>query len=799
MKKPFLIVLFYFLCLINCLAQEMSFNETTFFFGEKNEVDGAFSHDFHFINSGDKVLVIRDVVPGPGCTASGWKSSYEPGERGTVRITYHPENRVRSHLNIPSQIVTNVAGTPYGLTITGDIILTSHPSVKYFDLKKENKEKEKTLSPPQDDYDLILRRYVDRLINTNEKLEKELKSVPDYVKSMRKDGSWSYLDYDNRYATNWEPLYHLVQLLRMAFAYSLPESDYYGNKTLYNAIIQGLRYWYQKKPTSKNWYANQISAPNYIVQILAVMELGKTTTEARIKAQLLEMINNSDPNSQPTSGKIKIGMIHLIRGCLLEDYEQVALSSSQLFEPIRLSDREGIQKDLSYLDHGRQLYIGGYGLNMIEEAINAMGLLEGTQYAMPEEKMSLLSEYIRGTYFNTFRSCYIDYSVIGRSIASENSLLNKNKIILNKLIHYDAIHASEYRDIQKRFEIEDPTYERTDRNQLFYLADYMLHNRKSYDFSVRCVSSRTIHDEVANGEGLLSTYLADGATNIRVFGDEYYNIFPVWEWDKIPGTTTPVGEIRNHYVENGETGHTSFVGGASDGLYGVMVYLMDDHGIKAHKSWFTFDEEVVCLGSGIKNSSSKAINTSVNQCHLKGNVLFLNTNKKIIKANTKKNYRGFIWHNNIAYFFPSYTSITLKTEYQKGSWNKINYNQSSTEISLPVFNLYIEHGSDRVENDYEYILIPGKDLQQLQKYNPNNIQILSNTESLQAVYNKKLDVLQAVFYEPGTVKIGGKKISVKYPSTLIITDLKTSTPKITITDPTQERILSEYKDYSISK
>ena len=334
-------------------------------------------------------------------------------------------------------------------------------------------------------------------------------------------------------------------------------------------------------------------------------------------------------------------------------------------------------------------------------------------------------------------------------------------------------------------------------------ADYMLHNRKNYDFSVRCVSTRTIHDEAANGEGLLSTYLAEGANNIRVFGDEYYNIFPVWEWDKIPGTTTPEGEKRNSYVENGETGHTSFVGGSSDGKYGVMTYLMDDHGVKAHKGWFLFDEEIVCLGSGIENSTQKKITTSINQCHLKNDVVLLSKRAKVKKSddvsNFKQSYEGYIWHNNIGYYLPAATRINMKAGVQEGSWNRINYNLSSNTITLPVFNLYIEHCFDAGADCYEYVLIPGKSLKQIKKYNPKNIQILSNTSSVQAVYHKRLDLLEAIFYESGSLTVRGKTLSVKHPCTLLVTNWKSAKPKITMKDPTQERELNAEIDCIVTK
>ena len=801
MKYLFFILVFYISCITNCYAQTVSFTETTYNFGERSEEAGAFYHDFHFINTGDKVLIIKDVVPGPGCTVSGWESTYEPGESGVVRITYHPENRIKQDVVITSQIVTNVGGTPYGLTITGKIKLLKHTPINYFKIEKGNK-KSVVDRVPQDDYELILKRYVDSLVNTTVDLIAGINLVPYYVSTMNRDGSWACFDYDNKYVADWEPQYHLGQILRMSYAYALPISDYYGNDILYNAIMQGLKFWYQKNPTSRNWYANQITAPSIITKILAVMEFGITKTETELELQLLERINNSDPGNQTSSGKVKLGMIHLIRGCLLKDYELVNYSASQLFDPVKITEKEGIQRDMSYLDHGRQLYIGGYGCFMIEGVVNTMNLLYGTRFAMPQEKMALLSDYVRGTYLNTYRSCYIDYSVLGRSIAIENSLLNKNEPLLRNLIKFDYNHSPEYQDILYRFDTGDATFARTNRNQNFYMADYMLHNRKNYDFSVRCVSTRTIHDEAVNGEGLLSTYLAEGANNIRVFGDEYYNIFPVWEWDKIPGTTTPQGEARNTYVEDGERGHSSFVGGASDGKYGVMTYLMDDHGIKAHKGWFLFDEEIVCLGCGIENNTSKAVNTSINQCHLKGPLLLLSNQRKVKKeiaeVDSLFDYKGFIWHNNIAYYLPNNTLIHLKAGNQEGSWNKINYNLSSSIISLPVFNLYIEHCFDKKKDSYEYILIPGKTKEQLKKYKPENIQVLSNSDTLQAVYNKKLDVLQAIFYEPASIKVRGKTLTVMHPCTVIVTRLKSSKPKLMITDPTQEFVLNEGRDCVIS-
>ena len=163
-------------------------------------------------------------------------------------------------------------------------------------------------------------------------------------------------------------------------------------------------------------------------------------------------------------------------------------------------------------------------------------------------------------------------------------------------------------------------------------------------------------------------------------------------------------------------------------------------------------------------------------------------------SNLTQNYEGYIWHNNIAYFFPVATKIHLKTGEQKGSWNRINYNLSSNTITLPVFNLYIEHSFDQGTDNYEYIIIPGKSLSQIKKYKPKNIQILSNTTTVQAVYHKKLDLLEAIFYEPASLIVKGKTLRVKYPCTVILANVKSTKPTITISDPTQDKDLSAIED-----
>lgn len=71
----------------------------------------------------------------------------------------------------------------------------------------------------------------------------------------------------------------------------------------------------------------------------------------------------------------------------------------------------------------------------------------------------------------------------------------------------------------------------------------MLHNRQNYDF-VR-TSIRTNKTESGNGEIYTEPIWWETVLpKIRVNGNEYVDIFPVWEWDRIPG---------NHFTRRRKT------------------------------------------------------------------------------------------------------------------------------------------------------------------------------------------------------------------------------------------------------
>lgn len=771
-------------------AQEITFKETEHDFGLIDETMGDVHYDFEFTNTGDKPLFIRKVITGCGCTSAKWSEKpYKPGAKGVVRITYHVDNRKMESLSIPTEVFfSNDKQADATLTITGQVKLAKHPYVNFFDPTKGEKAEYKP-KEPKDDYELVLQRVRQQLWEATpvETLDKNATSL---MKLLTPEGKWPNIDYQCFFRTNWEPQDHLNRVRRMLTAYTYPESGLYGNQVLFRAIDKALRTWNSLKPTSFNWWYNEISAPKIMADILALLEASPAKVHPSIPEGLMYMMEQSDPRKWTGANKQDIAMHHMIRGCVLKNDSIVSTNVSEFFQPVCITDFEGIREDLSYQQHNNQLYIGGYGTVFVNNISQIAPLFVGTKFALNEEQTKLFSQFVRSTYLNVFRSRYMDFGVCGRSVSRKKTLdLGDYANLFKKMKQLDPANAKEYDDAAARFATKNPTIGRTNRNKFYYTSDYMLHNRKRYDFSVRAVSKRTCRSESGNGENQWGTYVSEGATNIRVAGDEYVDIFPVWEWDKIPGTTVPGGEVENHN-EWGVPGVAEFVGGVSDGMYGAFTYAMNDYDTQAKKGWFLFDNEIVCLGAGIESGTERTVNTSVNQCHLVGDVYMVD-NGQMSKVGTGNNlkldYKGWIWHNKVAYYYPENVTMHLKNGDQSGRWSKVNFNQSGDLVTMPVFNMWIEHGVKPQQGKYAYMVLPGiASPASLASYDLNTVQILGNTAEMQAVCHNKLDIVQAIFYTPGELKFGNKTLKANKPCIVMVKKAGTDEPEIQVSDPTQK-------------
>src|SRR5699024_1904322 len=179
-----------------------------------------------------------------------------------------------------------------------------------------------------------------------------------------------------------------------------------------------------------------------------------------------------------------------------------------------------------------------------------------------------------------------------------------------------------------------------------------------------------------NGEGLKNHHMGDGYNFITRTGEEYIHIFPVWDWQKIPGTTVVQKPSLPDPGEVQQAGLTGFAGGITDGMYGAAAFDFKSpiDPLEAHKSWFFFDEEFVSLGAGIDSDSEYPVATTLNQSLLASDVISGNTSGKITHNRGKHELEKVTWvhHDKTAYLFPDPTDVRLENLQRSGSWYDIN-------------------------------------------------------------------------------------------------------------------------------
>lgn len=656
-------------------------------------------------------------------------------------------------------------------------------------------------------FDIFMERitneaFTDRISSPAQLEEKVLANLA----LLQADGSFPDIDYASTDRTDWAPLTHLNRLLEMGLAYTFAESTYFEDAGLKQKMDLMLGYWQTRAPNSSNWYQNQIAEPQRMaLYLILIQHLGDEKTPTTLFNNAISRLINKggNPGDQTGANRVDVALHWIYRACLTADRVLLQTGLDYVFNTISYTTgAEGIQYDNSFTQHGRQMHIGSYGEVFMQGTTRVASYAAGTTFALTDEKRIILSSLVKDSYISVLRGSNIFFNAIGRASTRPNAT-NKNggNAIIERMILIDPANAVQYQNALVRLKKEQtPDFEIAPKSNHFFKGDYTVHQRPSYSIDLRMVSTRTARNEYLrdNGEGIRQYFLSDGATGIFLEGDEYLNIFPVWNWAKIPGTTTaelPVIPQANSYIL---AGNSPVVGGVSDSIHSVSVYQYQDSytgtnyagtsATSANKAYFFFDKEVVFLGNGIQSTSEFKVNTTVNQTLLKGDVVVSSNGSETTLATGNYQYSDNLdWalHGNVGYFFPQKGKINLSAQPQSGSWIDINtsYTEQGT-VTKDVFSLSFDHGVKPENGDYAYVIVPGLATQADAKaYNVGKIEILVNSDSVQAVYNNESGVLGLVFYRAGSFM--GKDVTIVADAACVvmIKDIEKADAVLHIADP----------------
>ena len=376
--------------------------------------------------------------------------------------------------------------------------------------------------------------------------------------------------------------------------------------------------------------------------------------------------------------------------------------------------------------------------------------------------------------------------------------------------------------------------ERAHKN--YPLMDRAVHRTDNWLFALSMYSERILNTEIMNGENLYGWHQSDGMTYLygkdtSYYNDNYWNTINPF---RLPGTTTVSKNIGNgvkdssgFYQDGDYTSKEAWVGGSELGGYGINGMSLSgendsktpyEPNLRALKSYFMFGDEIVCLGSGINDKDSNFITETTvenrklndaasNQITLNGNKIELTpvnvnvaevvkgeglgTGAASMEGKALENVKwiqieGNVEGDRVGFYFPKeFGQLKARIAASTGNWGNINLT-ATKDVVKNYFELWFDHGKNPQNAEYSYVILPGKTSEEMKEYEKNpNVEILANTDEVQAVGYKNKSVIGANFWQDKAASVSG--ISSDKKASIIVKQ-SGDVVEIGVSDPTMKNL-----------
>ncbi|MFM7206772.1 MAG: polysaccharide lyase family 8 super-sandwich domain-containing protein [Planctomycetaceae bacterium] len=624
-------------------------------------------------------------------------------------------------------------------------------------------------------------------------------TVNGHLSSLGSDGRWSDVDYADNSQTGWSQRTHLQRLLSMSAAYSKPTHSLYGSASLLAGIVKAYDSFVALDPRSTNWWFNDIDTPQLLGGTILLVQPQLTAAQitsgtAIVARSYIPRSTNAGTNTG--TNRVDRAYATILRGVITRSSPLTSEAFAAIGDTLVTTTAEGIQPDYSFHQHGPQLHNGSYGLIFGSLSLDITSYSVGTQYALDDVEAHVIVNYLLDGQQWMLRGTTFEATAQGRGITRSSSKNLGSGIIgvIDQAKTMSTYRAAEMTAMRGRLNAAKTSGTASPKLALvghkhFWRSDYTAHHRAGFSATVKVSSTRTLEPESGNGEGLQNLHLADGVNLIQQRGNEYTDIQPIWDWRRLPGTTTEQAAYSLRPPSDwGVAGSMGFAGGVTDGRNGVTVLDYSQRNVKARKSWFFFDDVEVAMGAGIDAPAATGeVITTVNQAFQKGSTVWSTTSGSLGSLTTGTVSRGdvsWVLHDGIGYVFAAPQAVSVRTAVQSGSWSGINTSQSSTLVTGTVFSLQVSHGTIPSGGSYAYTVLPGANGTTVASYaNAPTVRILANTRTLQAARHDGMALTQAAFYASGTLATGsGATLTVREPS-LVMFDESAAAPQVTVSNP----------------
>lgn len=433
-----------------------------------------------------------------------------------------------------------------------------------------------------------------------------------------------------------------------------------------------------------------------------------------------------------------------------------------------VSKGDGFYEDGSFVQHANVPYAGSYGVVALDGIAQIFALLADSPWAVTHPAHSMIFDQVEKVYAPYIINGRIMETVRGRAVSRMKGQdyhygFDAMVAILTLANAAPAATAARYRSLIKGWAngYTGPSWAQTPEflvgpsltvlaareapdiqpapplSQSFFHAgnERLVHRRPKWSFAVSTSSKRIARFEWGNKENAKAWYQGDGASYLYLqdddgqFSDFYW---PTVDSLALPGITADSLPREASFTNGTSTQgtNTTYNGGIAFADRGATVAMhLSGYGspsnppLSALKSWYTFDDAVVCVGTDITDASNSDVVTIVeNRAFDPDEIPTVTTNGTV--ANLPVDAAATAWQKwahiqNLAGYVMlapvggTATEGRISTRRSTGKWGDIHGDTPPKDAAITKTKDYVRldilHGTNPTGSRYAYMILPGAD------------------------------------------------------------------------------------------
>jgi chondroitin AC lyase len=591
-----------------------------------------------------------------------------------------------------------------------------------------------TVHSLNDDISVIRQRVLQSMIwPANTTISAIIKQAILYARTLNNSYYWPDIDYNDQSVVVWKTEEHMFRITTMIQALTVPGSTVHNDTKLLSAIHCALNIWLINDWRNPNWFFNQIGIPLQATSQLLMLGDNVTSFEIEKIKEISYRAAWWNGGGQTTGANlIWMIQIQLYRSLATTNITGIEQGFARMWKDIVVVslNEEGVQNDWSYHFHGKQIQSASYGALWVMDIFSFFLCSYKTQYAPNAEQLLIFAQFLTKGDAWMLIGFEWDWHVVGRGLSTPfkhySVGFNRYSIrFLAQFIDRDDIKR-ELISFADRLDGK-PNATLFIGNKHFYTSDYQIHRRNNWTSAIKIQSIRTFPTECINGENQKAEHVGQGTLNLFTTNtNDYDYIFPLLDWQAINGITVehdiPL-EPCIHGTFDWEK--LSFVGGVSDGYYGLAIMDTASHNLTVQRSWHFYDDAIIALATNLTlTTPTTAWTTLASRLLTTGQIsigFFNSTTVTLSDGNYSFQYvenktSNVQWMHvggtNTGYLLQvqglySTSGVSLGTK--TGNYDTIGpFNYTVTGRLLTI---WINHGQGPYTLDYGYIIVPNVSLE----------------------------------------------------------------------------------------